>query len=307
MSFTDEKILVFDGACGTNLQEMTIPHEAWQGCEGCNELLNITAPETIIALHESFLEAGAMVVETNTFGASSIVLAEYDLADRTVEINRAAVANARAAIGNRSGCYVAGSVGPTTKLPSLGHISVDDLARALREQMRALVEAGVDALVIETCQDLLQVKTAVVACFEVLEETGCELPVLVSVTMERQGTMLVGSDIAAICATLEPFPLHALGLNCATGPADMVSHIRYLGHNWPGRVSCMPNQGLPSVVNGKTFYPMTPEEFVLNMGRFIENDGVCIVGGCCGTTPEHIRQLALACKSLSPAKREVRI
>jgi 5-methyltetrahydrofolate--homocysteine methyltransferase len=171
--------------------------------------------------------------------------------------------------------------------------------------MRALVEAGVDALMIETCQDLLQVKTAVVASFEVLEETGRDIPVLVSVTMERQGTMLVGSDIAAICATLEPFPIHSLGLNCATGPADMVSHIRYLGHNWPGRISCMPNQGLPSVVDGKTFYPMTPEEFVHNMRKFIENDGVSIIGGCCGTTPEHIRQLALACESLSPAEREV--
>jgi len=307
MSFADEKILLFDGACGTNLQEMAIPDDAWQGCEGCNELLNTTSPATIVALHESFLDAGAKVLETNTFGASSIVLAEYGLADKTVEINLAAVANARAAIGDRIDCYVVGSIGPTTKLPSLNHISVDALAESLSEQMRALVEAGVDALVIETCQDLLQVKTAVVACFEVLEETGRDIPVLVSVTMERQGTMLVGSDIAAICATLEPFPIYSLGLNCATGPADMISHIRYLGQNWPGRISCMPNQGLPSVVDGKTFYPMTPEEFVHNMRKFIENDGVSIVGGCCGTTPEHIRQFAVACKSLSPAVREVTV
>ena len=305
MSFVDEKILLFDGACGTNLQEMTIPEAAWQGCEGCNELLNLTSPETIVALHESFLDAGATVVETNTFGASSIVLAEYGLTEKTVEINRAAVANARAAIGARNGCYVAGSVGPTTKLPSLSHISVDELSDSLTEQMRALVEAGVDALVIETCQDLLQVKIGLVACFEVLEELGRELPVMVSVTMERQGTMLVGSDIAAICATLEPFPVFSLGLNCATGPADMVSHIRYLGHNWSGRISCMPNQGLPSVVDGKTFYPMTPEEFVKSMRKFIESDGVSIVGGCCGTTPEHIRQLAAACSELSLVEREV--
>jgi len=307
MSFGDEKVLLFDGACGTNLQEMVIPDEAWQGCEGCNELLNLTATDTIVALHESFLDAGAMVVETNTFGASSIVLAEYDLGDKVVEINRAAVANARAAIGGRTGRYVAGSVGPTTKLPSLGHISVDELSRSLAEQVRALVEAGVDALAIETCQDLLQVKTALVACFEVLEELDREVPVLVSVTMERQGTMLVGSDIAAICATLEPFPIFSLGLNCATGPSDMASHIRYLSHNWPGRISCMPNQGLPSVVDGKTFYPMTPEEFVHNMRKFIESDGVTIVGGCCGTTPEHIRQLGEACKTLSPAEREVTV
>ena len=305
MSFIDEKILLFDGACGTNLQEMVVPEEAWQGCAGCNELLNLTAPEMIVALHTSFLDAGAMVLETNTFGASSIVLAEYDLAGKVVEINRAAVANARAAIGTRSGCYVAGSIGPTTKLPSLGHISVDALAQSLSEQMRALVEAGVDALVIETCQDLLQVKTAVVACYEVLEQAGADLPVLVSVTMERQGTMLVGSDIAAICATLEPFPLFSLGLNCATGPADMASHIRYLGHNWPGRISCMPNQGLPEVVDGKTCYPMTPQEFTRQMRSFIEQDGVSVVGGCCGTTPEHIRQLAAVCPDLVPAEREV--
>ena len=307
MSFADEPILLFDGACGTNLQGMVIPDEAWQGCEGCNELLNLTAPETIVALHESFLDAGALVVETNTFGASSIVLDEYDLGDKVVEINRAAVANARAAIGNRSGRYVAGSVGPTTKLPSLGHISVEALSRSLAEQIRALVEAGVDALAIETCQDLLQVKTALVACFEVLEELDREVPVLVSVTMERQGTMLVGSDIAAICATLEPFPIFSLGLNCATGPSDMVSHIRYLSHNWPQRISCMPNQGLPEVVDGKTHYPMTPDDFVRHMVPFVEQDGVSVVGGCCGTTPEHIRQLVAACTGLIPAIREVTV
>jgi len=305
MSFADETLLLFDGACGTNLQELTIPEAAWQGAAGCNELLNLTAPELIVAWHESFLDAGAMVLETNSFGASSIVLAEYDLAERTAEINRAAVANARTAIGGRPGRYVAGSVGPTTKLPSLDHIGVDALAASLGEQMRALVEAGVDALVIETCQDLLQAKTALVTCFEILEETGRELPVLVSVTMERQGTMLVGSDIAAICATLEPFPIFSLGLNCATGPADMASHIRYLSHHWPGRISCMPNQGLPSVVDGKTYYPMQPDEFVAQMRQFIVNDGVSIVGGCCGTTPEHIRQLAAACSRLAPAAREV--
>jgi len=305
MSFGDERVLLFDGACGTNLQEMVIPDEAWQGCEGCNELLNLTSPETIVALHESFLDAGAMVVETNTFGASSIVLEEYGLADKVAEINHAAVANARTAIGNRRGRYVAGSVGPTTKLPSLGHIAVDELSRSFAGQIRALVEAGVDALAVETCQDLLQVKTALVACFEVFEELGSEVPVLVSVTMERQGTMLVGSDIAAICATLEPFPIFSLGLNCATGPSDMASHIRYLSHNWPQRISCMPNQGLPEVVDGKTHYPMKPDDFVRHMTQFVTQDGVSVIGGCCGTTPEHIRQLAATCSSLTPATREV--
>jgi 5-methyltetrahydrofolate--homocysteine methyltransferase len=305
MSFGEESLLLFDGACGTNLQDLSIPNDAWQGCEGCNELLNLTAPETIVALHRSFLEAGSQVIETNTFGASSIVLAEYDLAAKVADINRAAVANARAAIGERPGCFIAGSVGPTTKLPSLGHITVDALAEALAEQMRALVVAGVDALVIETCQDLLQAKTALLACFDVLAETGREVPVLVSVTMERQGTMLVGSDIAAVCATLEPFPIFSLGLNCATGPADMASHLRYLSHNWPGRISCMPNQGLPEVVDGQTRYPMTPQQFAQHMRAFIEQDGVSVVGGCCGTTPQHIRALAEICPQLVPAQREV--
>lgn len=305
MAFEDEKILVFDGACGTNLQEMDIANAAWQGQAGCNELLNLTAPEVIVALHQSFLDAGAMVLETNTFGASSIVLAEYDLADRTEDINRAAVANARLAIGDRCGCYIAGSVGPTTKLPSLGHITVDALAASYARQMNVLVDAGVDALIIETCQDLLQAKTALVTCFEVLERAGRELPVLVSVTMEQQGTMLVGSDISAVCAILEPFPLFSLGLNCATGPTDMASHIRYLGRNWPGRISCMPNQGLPRVVDGKTCYPLGPEAFVGHMSRFIEQEGVSVVGGCCGTTAEHIRLLAEACARLQPTEREV--
>ena len=148
---------------------------------------------------------------------------------------------------------------------------------------------------------------ALVACFEVLEELGRELPVLVSVTMEQQGTMLVGSDIAAICATLEPFPIFSLGLNCATGPSDMASHIRYLSHNWPSRISCMPNQGLPEVVDGKTFYPMTPDDFVHHMSAFVEKEGASILGGCCGTTPEHIRQLAAACAGLTPAQREVTV
>ena len=307
MSLRDHTLLVFDGACGTNLQEYAIPEAAWDGRQGCNEYLNLTAPEMVTALHRLFLDADARVVETNTFGASAIVLAEYDLADQVEAINRAAVANARAAISDRPDRYVAGSVGPTTKLPSLGHIEVDALAAALREQFAALVDAGVDALVIETCQDLLQVKTALVACFEVLDAADSDLPVLVSVTMERQGTMLVGSDIAAVCATLEPFPIFSLGLNCATGPADMASHIRYLGHQWPGRISCMPNQGLPEVVDGQTRYPMTPEEFVNQMSRFIEQDGVSIVGGCCGTTPEHVRRLAAACSQLTPAAREVEV
>ncbi len=305
MGFCDHNILIFDGACGTNLQTMEIPESAWDGHKGCNEYLNLSSPETIVQLHSSFVEAGAMVLETNTFGASSIVLAEYGLESRVEAINTAAVQNARKAIGSRENVYIAGSVGPGTKLPSLGHIPIDTLAASLAEQIQVLITAGVDALIIETCQDLLQVKTAIITAKETLDELGRDLPILLSVTIERQGTMLVGTDIAAVVATVEPFGLFSLGLNCATGPADMESHIRYLSRQWPGRISCIPNQGLPEIIDGETVYPLKPADYANHMKHFIENEGVSIVGGCCGTTPEHIRQLAQVAATIRPAERQV--
>jgi methionine synthase I (cobalamin-dependent) len=305
VGFCNHDILIFDGACGTNLQNMEIPDSVWDGNKGCNEYLNLSAPETIVQLHQPFVDAGAMVLETNTFGASDIVLAEYGLENKVEEINHAAVENARKAIRNRANVYIAGSVGPGTKLPSLGHITVDDLARSLSQQVKALTEAGVDAIIIETSQDLLQAKTAVITCFETLEQLGKEIPVMLSVTIERQGTMLVGTDIAAGVATFEPFDLFSLGLNCATGPADMESYIRYLSHHWPKRISCIPNQGLPEIIDGQTVYPMRPADYAEHMKHFIAKEGVSIVGGCCGTTPEHIRCLVEAVSSIKPAVREV--
>lgn len=301
----DHEVLILDGACGTNLQEMQIPASAWDGREGCNELLNLTAPATIIELHSAFVEAGAMVIETNTFGASRIVLEEYGLQNQVEAINRAGVEHARKAIAGKADIYIAGSVGPGTKLPSLGHISVDHLARAYEEQIRALVLAGVDLIIIETCQDLLQIKTAMTTCFATMETLGLEIPVMASVTIERTGTMLVGTDIAAAAVTFEPYPIFSFGLNCATGPLDMESHIRYLSHNWPGRISCVPNQGLPEVVDGKTCYPMDPETYGNEMKRFVTEYGVSVVGGCCGTTPAHIRQLVRTLAGVQPAVREV--
>ncbi|QQG64485.1 homocysteine S-methyltransferase family protein [Desulfobulbus oligotrophicus] len=301
----DHKVLILDGACGTNLQEMNIPPSAWAGKEGCNELLNLTAPESIVALHRGFVEAGAMVLETNTFGANRIVLEEYGLHDQVENINRAAVVNARAAIGDQGNVYVAGSVGPGTKLPSLGHIPLETLAAAYAEQLHALVAAGVDLLIIETCQDLLQLKVAMITCFEILEKIQAEIPVMVSVTIERTGTMLVGTDIAAAAVTLEPFPIFSFGLNCATGPQDMESHIRWLSHNWPGRISCIPNQGLPEVVNGKTSYSLTPQRYAQEMKRFVSEYGVSVVGGCCGTTTAHTRALVESLQGVEPLVREV--
>ena len=305
MTLHERDLLILDGACGTNLQAMDIPVSAWDGNEGCNEYLNLSAPGAIEDLHRPFIEAGAMVLETNTFGANRIVLGEYGLEARVAEINTAAVAHARTAIAGAADRYVAGSVGPGTKLPSLGHIGYDDLFDATREQIYALVDAGVDALILETCQDLLQLKIALVASIEVCEAAGREVPIMVSVTIERTGTMLVGTDIAAAVATVEPFPVFSFGLNCATGPEDMRSHIRYLGHNWPGRISCIPNQGLPEVVDGKTAYPMTPDAYAAQLKTFVEQWGVSVVGGCCGTTPAHTKALVDALAGVSPGRPEV--
>ena len=305
MRIEEHPILIVDGACGTNLQEMEIPAAAWDDKEGCNEYLNLTAPDVIQALHRSFVDAGAMILETNTFGASRIVLAEYGLEEQVDAINAAAVATARAAIGDAPDCYVAGSLGPSTKLPSLGHIGYDEMYAAYDEQVRALIGAGVDLLIVETGQDMLQMKIALVAAFEAMNVPNVDLPVMASITIERTGTMLVGTDIAAATATLEPFPLFSLGLNCATGPADMISHVRYLSHHWPQRISCIPNQGLPEVVDGKTMYPLTPAEYATHMSHFVKDLGVSIVGGCCGTTPAHTRALVAALADITPADRSI--
>jgi 5-methyltetrahydrofolate--homocysteine methyltransferase len=305
VQLTDQELLIFDGATGTNLQRLNLPASAWAGKEGCNELLNVTAPDAIQHLHSAFLDAGTQVLETNTFGAARIVLAEYGLEHRVAEINAAAVANARAAIAGRPGRWVCGSLGPGTKLPSLGHIEPEKLSASYREQIAVLVEAGVDLLILETCQDLFQIKLALITCFETLEKLGRAIPVMVSVTVERTGTMLVGSDIAAAAVTMEPFPIFAFGLNCATGPADMTSHIHWLQHNWPRRISVMPNQGLPEIVNGQTAYRLTPDEFARQMKTFVAEYGVSIVGGCCGTTPEHIRALSETLRGVQPATRSV--
>jgi 5-methyltetrahydrofolate--homocysteine methyltransferase len=303
MRMEDRPILILDGACGTQLQAMDVPASAWPGREGCNEWLNVTAPELIEGMHRAYFEAGAHAVETNTFGATSLVLAEYGLADRAEEINAAAVANARRAAAGWPDRHVIGAVGPGTKLAALGQIPVEVLAEAEREQMRALLAAGADALLIETCQDLLQVKTAVVAALDTMEALGRTVPLLVSVTIEQMGTMLVGSDIAAVCATLEPFPILSLGLNCATGPKAMAPHIRHLSKHWPRRISCVPNAGLPEVEEGRTVYRLGPDDFATQLRAFVEHEGVSVVGGCCGTTPAHIAALAAALDGVTPAAR----
>ncbi len=305
MKLQDKPLLILDGACGTSIQNMDLSPEVWDGREGCNEYLCLRAPERIVAMHREFLEAGADIIETNSFGGSSIVLGEYGLEDRVREINLAAADCARKAVEQHGAGWVAGSVGPGTKLPSLGHIEVDDLAAAYREQIEALVDGGVDLLILETVQDILQIKTVLITVFEVLEEKGKELPVMCSVTIERTGTMLAGTDIAAAAAVIEPFPVFSFGLNCATGPEDMLSSIRWLSHNWDGRISCLPNQGLPEIVDGVTTYPMSPEHYAREMKSFVGEWGISLAGGCCGTTPAHIAALKKELAELLPADREV--
>ena len=296
-------LILFDGACGTSLQRMRLPPASWDGHDGCNEYLNLSCPGAIADVHRAFVEAGATVIETNTFGANRLVLDEFGLADRVAEINRAAVGHARRAIGKRPGVFVCGSIGPGTKLALLDQVPVEALAAATAEQVEALVTAGVDLLIFETCQDLLQIKTALVACFDTLDRLGRDIPVMVSVTIEATGTMLAGCDLATVAATLAPFPLFSLGLNCASGPRELGPRVAALTQLWPGRISVMPNAGLPVVRDGQPHYPLEPQTFADATRRFVTEFGVSIVGGCCGTTAGHIAALKSALKDAVPASR----
>ena len=305
----EQGVLIYDGAMGTNLQTQGLGLEDFGGREGCSEALNLFCPQAVIKVHKAFLEVGCQVIETNTFGATRITLREYQLADRVVEINRKAVEMAREAIDALSLSYrplIAGSIGPTSMLPSLGNIGFDDMADAYSEQMNALFEAGVDIFQIETCQDLLQIKAALYAAEKIFKAHGRRCPVVVSVTLEPSGTMLVGSDVSAITAVLEPYDfIDVLSINCATGPLEMVRHVAHLAEYWPRAVGVMPNAGLPENVDGKPFYRMTPAEFASYHRRFVTEYGVNVVGGCCGTRPEHLAEVVKEVGGLLPPPREI--
>jgi len=308
----DRPVIVFDGAMGTNLQVQNLTAEDFGGAEyeGCNEYLVMTKPEAVQRVHRQFLAAGADVIETDTFGGSTFVLGEYDLGDRAYELNKRAAELAKTCTTEFSTVekprFVAGSIGPGTKLPTLGHIDYDTLKAAIVPQVQGLIDGGVDLLLVETCQDVLQIKAALNAIETVFTEKETRLPLMVSVTMEQQGTMLVGSDITAVLAILEPYPIHILGLNCATGPDLMMEHIKYLCEQSPFVVSCIPNAGLPENVGGQAHYKLTPIELRLAMTRFVEDWGVQVIGGCCGTRPAHIGSLAEIAQNLQPKKRSIR-
>lgn len=309
----DRPVLVFDGAMGTNLQTQNLTAEDFGGpeYEGCNEYLVITKPEAVAKVHRDFLAAGADVIETDTFGGSTFVLAEYDLSDRAYELNHAAAALARQCADEyttpEKPRFVAGSIGPGTKLPTLGHIDYDTLKAAFIPQVEGLMDGGVDLMLVETCQDVLQIKAALNAIETVFASRNKRLPLMVSVTMEQTGTMLVGSDISAVVAILEPYPIQILGLNCATGPDLMADHIQYLTQYAPFVVSCVPNAGLPENIGGQAHYRLTPLEFRMALSRFVEDWGVQVIGGCCGTRPGHIQALAEVAATLTPKARSVRM
>ncbi len=308
----DRPVLVFDGATGTSLQQMDLSAEDFGGpaLEGCNENLVFTRPDAVQAVHRQFLEVGADVIETDTFGAASIVLAEYGLEDQAFAINKRAAELARQVADEYSTAakprFVAGSIGPTTKLPTLGHIDFDTMKASFRQQAEGLLAGDIDLFIVETCQDVLQIKAALQGLEEAMASAKMRRPVMVSVTMETTGTMLVGSDIAAVVAILEPFRIDVLGLNCATGPEQMKEHIRYLSEHSPFVVSCIPNAGLPENVGGVAHYRLTPLQMKMQLLHFVEDLGVQVIGGCCGTTPAHIASLVELAGELKPAPRPVR-
>ncbi|MFQ5501687.1 MAG: homocysteine S-methyltransferase family protein, partial [Phycisphaerae bacterium] len=290
----EERILVVDGAMGTSVYAHDLSVEAdYRGCENCPEILNDSRPDVVEQIHHRFLEVGADCIETNTFGANKIVLGEFQLEDRTRELNRLAAEIARRAVEKFSlpnaPRFVLGSMGPGTKLPSLGHATFDVLWDSYAEQARGLLDGGVDAFIIETCQDILQAKTAICGATDAMREVGREIPIICQMTIEVTGTMLVGTEIAAALAALEAFPqVQIIGINCATGPQEMSEHVRYLGQHCRRMISVVPNAGLPQLVDGKTHYALTPDELARHLREFVITDGVNLVGGCCGTTPEHI-------------------
>ncbi len=305
----EKKVLVFDGAMGTSLQlqDLTAEHFGGEQYNGCNDYLVISYPEAVEKVHRSFLEVGVDVLETDTFRSNRITMAEYDLGDRVIEINETAAKLARrladeysVKCGNRpseiQNRFVAGSIGPSGKLPSandpeLSNVSFDELADVFREQAVGLIRGGVDLLLIETSQDILEVKAAITGIHQAFDETGVYLPIQAQVTLDTTGRMLLGTDVEAALAILEGLGIDVIGLNCSTGPEHMREPIRVLGENATLPVSCIPNAGLPLNVDGQAVYPLEPEPYANDMYEFVTKHNISVVGGCCGTTPEHLRLL----------------
>ncbi|MBA3633056.1 MAG: methionine synthase [Acidobacteria bacterium] len=308
-----EKIVVFDGAMGTNLmaQNLTLDDFGGANFENCSENLIYTRPDAVLNVHRAFLEVGSDVVETNTFGGNTVVLQEFGIADKAYDVNFRG-ANMAKNLANdyttkAKPRFVAGSIGPGTKLPTLGHISFLDLKKNYEAQVRGLFDGGVDMFIVETCQDILQTKAALAAIFEFFAERRIKVPVIAQVTIETFGTMLNGTEINAALTALEPFPIDVIGMNCGTGPRQMTESIKYLCENAPFPVSVLPNAGLPEVKDGAMFYDETPESFTRQVLHFAQDFGANIVGGCCGTTPEHLKLVVEQIERLSPKQRNAKL
>ncbi|MCF3100725.1 methionine synthase [Streptomyces roseoverticillatus] len=305
------RVVVADGAMGTMLQAQDPSMEDFEQLEGCNEILNVTRPDIVRSVHEAYFAVGVDCVETNTFGANLAALGEYDVAHRVFELSEAGARVARETADDftaRDGRtrWVLGSVGPGTKLPTLGHAPYTSLRDAYQQNVEGLVTGGVDAVLVETTQDLLQTKASVIGARRAMESLGADLPLLVQVTVETTGTMLLGSEIGAALTALEPLGIDMIGLNCATGPAEMSEHLRYLSRHARTRVSAMPNAGLPVLGKDGAHYPLSPAELADAHETFVREYGLSLVGGCCGTTPEHLRQVVERVRGLRPTEREPR-
>ncbi len=290
----ESRPLIIDGAMGTMLQ-LSGPIDC-----ACNEELCLSSPDIIEKVHTAYIAAGADIITTNSFGASSIVLEEYDLSARVHEVNRAAALVAKRVADRTDGrkILVAGDVGPTSKIPTLGHISFADLASSYTEQIVGLIDGGADLILVETCQDPLQTKAAAVAAGEAFIRTGKTLPLLLSLTIEPVGTMLLGTEFSAAMTALAPYAPSALGMNCATGPSGMDDQLQFLSTNSPFPILCQPNAGMPENVDGKPSYPLTPDDFGGQIADFVKRYRIALVGGCCGTTPDHIESLSKAVGAL---------
>lgn len=286
------RVLVVDGAMGTMIQRFDLSLDDFNGLEGCNEILNETKPDIIEQIHLEYFEAGSDAVETNSFGCNLANLAEYGIEDQIFELSRLSSVIARKAADQIGGNkFVIGSIGPGTKLPSLGHTDFKTLFDAYSLNSRGLLEGGADALLIETAQDLLQAKAAILAALSEIEKLGLSIPVIASITVEQNGTMLLGSEVPAAIAGLVSLGIAGIGMNCATGPEEMSEHLRTISETVSIPISCMPNAGLPILVDGAASYPLAAEPFAAYMQRFIYDFGIGIIGGCCGTTPAHVREL----------------
>src|SRR5438876_197443 len=296
LDYLTDRVVLCDGAMGTQVLGRNLDVERdFLGLENCPEIVCESRPDLVREIHRGYLDAGCDAVETNTFAGSPITLAEFGLADRAFALNRRAAELAREAVAEFAhdgrSRFVLGSVGPGTRLPSLGHIAYQPLEDALAIQCAGLIDGGVDAMVMETCQDPLQIKAAVNGAKRARDDAGKDIPILVQVTVETTGTLLVGADIAAAATIIHALDVPVIGLNCATGPREMAEHVKWLGDNWPGYLSVLPNAGLPELIGGHTHYPLTPRELAQWLERFVIEDGINIIGGCCGTEAAHITAL----------------